>query len=767
MSYGKTTLYALFYSIKAGAFAEEMAVQKKESYIEQKKRIIVFFIIFLVLCIVLVARLFYWQVVRSEELTAKAREQQTSDNIIRPARGLIYDRNFKVLANNMSVETISIAPQNVRDNKKQTKEEIAKNIAACLEVDEETVLKKIEKKTNFEYIKRKVEKEQADKLREYVNKYSLDGIKFAEDTKRYYPYSNFASQVIGFVGDDNNGLEGIEMVYDDELKGVPGRIVSANKVAGLELPDNNESYIDAQPGKGVVLTIDETIQHFAEKHLENARIEHQLEEGAACIVMDVKTGEILAMVTKPDYDLNKPFEITEAVEQKYPEINEELAKLDGAEYNAKLTEAVSFLRRNKAVVDSYEPGSTFKIAVASMALEEKVVGLDNHFNCSGSIKVADRTISCANRNGHGAQTFVQGVQNSCNPVFIEVGKRVGKENFLKYFKGFGFMDKTGIELPGETSGIFHEESNFKEIDLATSSFGQSFNVTPLQMVTMVAAVANGGKMMKPHLVKQLVDEEKNIIEDYKPTFVRQIISEETSRQMREILQSVVSVGGGKNAYLAGYRIAGKTGTSEKQPRGNGKYVASFVGFAPADDPEIVCLVILDQPPVGATYYGGLIAAPVVKNILEESLAYIGVEPEYKEEEMDFFDISVPSVTGMKKADAKAALEAVGFRAEFKGGSELVTEQVPKAYSKLARDSKVVLYTEGTPCEKTVTIPNVVGCTAAQANKGITDAGLNVRIKGLANATGIAICSAQSPAEGTVVEPGTVVTLEFVYSELRD
>jgi len=715
----------------------------------------------------LVCRLFYWQVIKSEELTAKAREQQTSDNLIRPERGLIYDRNFKILANNMTVETISISPKNVRDNKKQTKEQIAENIAKCLGVDEETVLKKIEKKSSFEYIKRKVEKEQADKLRKYVNDYSIDGIKFSEDTKRYYPYSNFASQVIGFVGDDNNGLEGIEMVYDDSLKGIPGRIVSADKVSGLELPDNYENYVEAQPGKSVVLTIDETIQHFAEKHLENARIENQLEEGAACIVMDVKTGEILAMATKPDYDLNKPFEITAAVEEKYPGISEELAKLEGSEYNQKLTEALMFLRRNKAVVDSYEPGSTFKIAVASMALEENAVGLNDHFYCGGSIKVADRSINCANRNGHGGQTFVQGVQNSCNPVFIEVGKKVGRERFVKYLKGFGFLDKTGIELPGENTGVFHSENNFKEIDLATSSFGQSFTVTPLQMITMVAAVANGGKMMKPHLVKQLVDDEKNIVEDYKPTFVRQIISEETSDKMRDILESVVSKGGGKNAYLAGYRIAGKTGTSEKQPRGNGKYIASFVGFAPAEDPQIVCLVILDQPPVGNTYYGGLIAAPVVKNILEESVSYLGVEPEYKADEMAYLDITVPSVAGNTKAEAKTTLEQIGLRAVIKGDGDIISEQVPKAYTKLSKDSKVVIYTEGSASEKNITVPNVVGCTASQANKGITDYGLNVRIKGLANVSGIAICSAQSPAAGTVVEAGTVVTLEFTYSELRD
>jgi len=571
----------------------------------------------------------------------------------------------------------------------------------------------------------------------------------------------------GFVGNDNNGLEGIEMVYDDQLKGVPGRIVSANKTAGLEIPDNYESYYEPQNGKSVVLTIDETIQHFAEKHLETARIENQLEEGAAAIVMNVKTGEILAMATKPDYDLNQPFAITEAVEQKYPEIKTELEKLEGSEYNAKLTEVTQFLRRNKAVVDSYEPGSTFKIAVASMALEENVVGLNDHFFCGGSIKVADRRIACANRNGHGAETFVQGVQNSCNPVFIEVGARVGREKFMKYVKGFGFRETTGIELPGETDGIFHAAENFKEIDLATSSFGQSFNVTPLQMITMVAAVANGGTLMKPHLVKQLVDEDKNVIEEYKPTVVRQVISKETSDTMCKILESVVSEGGGKNAYLAGYRIAGKTGTSEKQPRGNGKYVASFVGFAPADDPEIVCLVILDQPPVGNTYYGGLIAAPVVKNILEESLQYLGVEPEYTQEELELIEITVPDITGKTRKEAEAMLKEVGVNISIKGQGDIVFDQVPKPNSKLAKNSKVVAYTEGEESRKTVTIPNVVGCYGSEANKGIINAGLNVRIKGLSNTGGIAICTEQSPAAGTVVEPGTIVTLDFRFAEIRD
>ncbi len=744
-----------------------IAVRIEQSTFKQKKRIMLLLASVVMIFFALLVRVAWLQIVRGEWLSSAAREQQTSDNIISPERGLIYDRNMKVLANNLSVETISITPKNVRDNSKQTPEQIAAKLAEILELDKESVLNKINKKSNFEYIKKKVEKDQADAVRAYIEEYRIDGIRFAEDTKRYYPYGNFASQVIGFAGSDNTGLEGIEMVYDEQLRGVPGRIVSANKTAGLEIPDNYESYYEAQNGKSVVLTLDETIQHFTEKHLENARVENQLEEGAAAIVMNVKTGEILAMATKPDYNLNEPFAVTSAVEEKYPEIKKELEALEGSAYNARLTEVTQFLRRNKAVVDSYEPGSTFKIAVASMALEENVVGLNDHFFCSGAIKVADRTISCANRNGHGAQTFVQGVQNSCNPVFIEVGARVGRTTFMKYVKGFGFREKTGIELPGETDGIFHAAENFKEIDLATSSFGQSFNVTPLQMVTMVSAVANGGKLMKPHLVKQLVDENGNVIEEYKPQVVRQVISEETSKTMCKILESVVSEGGGRNAYLAGYRVAGKTGTSEKQPRGNGKYVASFVGFAPADDPEIVCLVILDQPPVGATYYGGLIAAPVVKNILEESLQYLGVEPEYTQEEMEMIDITVPDVTGKTRKEAEAILKEEGVNITFRGQGDIVLDQVPKAYSKLARNSKVVAYTEGEESKKTVTIPDVVGCYGSEANKGIVNAGLNVRVKGLSGNGGIAVCTEQQPPAGTVVEPGTIVTLDFRFAEIRD
>ncbi len=742
-------------------------MQNEQTTFMQRKKIGWLLIGAVFLFCALMVRVAWLQLVRGEELSLAAREQQTTDNMITPKRGLIYDRNMKIVADNLSVETISISPKNVRGNSKQTPDQIAMNMADILNLDKDDVLAKIQKDSSFEYIKKKVEKDEADKLREYIDAYNIDGVKFTEDTKRYYPYGNFASQVIGFAGSDNIGLEGIEMVYNKQLQGVPGRIVSANKTSGLDIPDNYESYYEAQDGYSVVLTIDETMQHIAEKHLENARIENQLEEGAATIIMDVKTGEILAMATKPDYDLNSPFEITEAVVEKYPEVNEELEKLEGDEYNAAITQYTQFLRRNKAVVDSYEPGSTFKIAVASMALEENSISLTEPFYCDGSIHVADRNIGCANRNGHGTQTFVEAVQNSCNPAFIQIGAKVGKENFFKYMEGFGFRDVTGIELPGETNGIFHAKENFKEIDLATSSFGQSFNITPLQMVTMVSAVANGGKLMKPHLVKQLVDTEGNVVQEFEPQVVRQVVSKETSAKMCEILESVVSVGGGKNAYLAGYRIAGKTGTSEKQPRGNQKYVASFIGFAPADDPEIVCLVILDQPPEGAPYYGGIIAAPVVKNILEECLQYIGVEPEYTPEEQELMDITVPDISGKSREEAERVLAEVGLTASFRGTGDVVLVQIPKAYSKLSRNSKVVAYTEGEEVEKSVTVPDVVGCTASEANKGITNAGLNVRIKGISNVEGIALCSGQTPAAGTVVEPGTIITLDFTYSGIRD
>lgn len=720
---------------------------------------------FAVLMFALCLRVGWIQIVRGRELSREALDQQTSDNTVSAKRGNIYDRNYKVLASNITVESISITPDAVRrsiEKRQLSLDSVSRDIADILGMEMETVKDKISKNIQNESLKKKVDKAVADELREYVNSVSLDGVVFTEDVKRYYPYNNFAAQVIGFCGTDNQGLEGIENIYDDELSGVPGRVVSAQQSTGLEGNSGYENYIAAQDGNSVVLTIDETIQSYVQKNLEAAAADNKVANGAAAIVMDVNTAEILAMCTEPDYNLNEPFEITDAIKEKYPEIESELEKLDGAEYNEKLGEVMQTVRRNKAVVDSYEPGSTFKSVTASIALDTRACALTDMFTCGGSYQVADRTIKCANTNGHGTQDFAMAVQNSCNPAFIQIGQKIGKERFVTGVKAFGFLQKTGIEIPGEAAGAGYDV-DMSDVDLATESFGQSITVTPLQMAAAVSAVANGGTLMKPHIVKQIVNSDMGIVESTEPETVRQVISKETSAEMCKILESVVSEGGGKNAYLAGYRIAGKTGTSEKIPRGNGKYIASFIGFAPADDPQVLCLVILDEPN-GDSYYGGQIAAPVVRDILSETLQYLGVEPMYNPDEEEYIDVEIPDVTGMTKADAGIALDESGLKVKTSGDGDVITDQIPKAHTKVTQGSTVVIYTEGTSAERSVAVPDVIGETPAAANTTLENNGLNAKIKGVSKYGRNATCISQSPVEGTMVEPGTVVSLNFRYDE---
>ncbi len=720
---------------------------------------------FAVLMFALCLRVGWIQIVRGSELSREALDQQTSDNTVSAKRGNIYDRNYKVLASNITVESISITPDAVRrsiEKRQLSLDSVSRDIADILGMEMETVKDKISKNIQNESLKKKVDKAVADELREYVNSVSLDGVVFTEDVKRYYPYNNFAAQVIGFCGTDNQGLEGIENIYDDELSGVPGRVVSAQQSTGLEGNSGYENYIAAQDGNSVVLTIDETIQSYVQKNLEAAAADNKVANGAAAIVMDVNTAEILAMCTEPDYNLNEPFEITDAIKEKFPDIEEELEKLDGTEYNEKLGEVMQTVRRNKAVVDSYEPGSTFKSVTASIALDTRACALTDMFTCGGSYQVADRTIKCANTNGHGTQDFAMAVQNSCNPAFIQIGQKIGKERFVTGVKAFGFLQKTGIEIPGEAAGTGYGV-DMSDVDLATESFGQSITVTPLQMAAAVSAVANGGTLMKPHIVKQIVNSDMGIVENTEPETVRQVISKETSGEMCKILESVVSEGGGKNAYLAGYRIAGKTGTSEKIPRGNGKHIASFIGFAPADDPQVLCLVILDEPN-GDSYYGGQIAAPVVRDILSETLQYLGVEPMYNPDEEEYIDVEIPDVTGMTKADAGIALDESGLNIKTSGGGDVITDQIPKAHTKVTQGSTVVVYTEGSSAERSVAVPDVIGETPASANATLEDNGLNAKIKGVSKYGRNATCISQSPVEGTMVEPGTVVSLNFRYDE---
>ena len=459
----------------------------------QSQRLVITLAVFAVCFCLLAVRTAWIQIVNGEKLTQEAREQQTRDNTVSAKRGAIYDRNLKVLASNVTAETISITPSNLRESIEKNNmsiKRVAEDLAELLSMDAKTIETRINRKSSFEYIKKKVEKDIADDVRGYIDEYNLRGINFVEDVKRFYPYNNLASHIIGFVGSDNQGLEGIESIYDDELSGVPGKVVSSQQSTGLDSGTSYEKYIAAQDGDSVVLTIDEVIQGYVEKHLEDACVANQLEQGAAAVVMDVNTGEILAMASKPDYDLNKPFEITDAIKERYEGIEEELKELDGEEYNKRFNEVIQTVRRNKAVVDSYEPGSTFKSVVASVALETNSVSLEDKFGCSGSMQVQTWNIRCANLNGHGTQTFAEAVKNSCNPGFIQIGQKIGKTNFLKGVRDFGFFSKTGIELPGETAGVGFTEDNFTEVDLATSSFGQSITVTPLQMISAISAIAS-------------------------------------------------------------------------------------------------------------------------------------------------------------------------------------------------------------------------------------------------------------------------------------
>lgn len=697
-----------------------------------------------------------WQVINGAELSQKAIEQQTRDKTINSKRGSIYDRNGNVLAASISVETVTASPVDVQKNKNISVEEISQGLSTLLDMEYENIYKKLKQNTSYVIVKKKIDKSLADKVRKYLSENDIGGFTLVSDTKRYYPYDNLASHIIGFTGTDNQGLAGIELKYDSYLKGSSGRLITASDASGSEMPFDYERLIDPEDGLGVVLTIDENIQRIAEKYMDQAVEENQLGNGACCIVMEVKTGEILAMTTKPDFNLNDPFVITD--EEKLKEINE---YPEGEERDKKYSEALNKLWRNKAVVDAYEPGSTFKIFTSAMAIEENVISANDVFYCSGHKQVLNYSIGCWKNGGHGAQTFAKAVQNSCNPAFIEIGARVGASKFYEYMSGLGFRKTTGIDLPGEVVGLITPRDLFKDVELATSSFGQGFTITPIQMITGVNAVANGGMMVKPHIVKRFVDSDGNVVKEFGTEEVRQIVSESTSKQLREVLESVVSEGSGSGAYIKGYRVGGKTGTSEKLPRGNGKYIASFVGIAPCDDPEIVCLVLLDEPTAGA-YFGGIIATPVARNIMEETLLYLGVEPSYTAEELATMEATVPNISGMTIEQAKQALANANLKYSVEGNGAQVLNQLPKAGVKVNQQSTVMMYTEENMVNTTTTVPNLMNMTVNQVAIQVSSAKMNLDVQGAGSTTSneAVLSYKQSIEPGTVVEIGTTITVEF-------
>lgn len=723
-----------------------------------KKRIFAFMLIFCCAFTLLAGRVAWLQTIDGASLKKAATQQQTRDNIITSKRGTIYDRNNKELAVSASVEMVTVSPSEVR--KAASAELVSKKLAEILSLSYDDVYSKVTKNSSYEIIKRKVESEQTEQIRKLKTdsetKNAFAGVSLEEDTKRYYPYGSFASHVIGFTGTDNQGLYGIEAAYNDELSGVAGRVISAKNAAGVDMPYKYEEKYESQDGLNVVLTIDETIQHFAEKHLEQAYEENKPAQGAFAIVIAPKTGEVLAMATKPDYDLNKPFELTNT------EVLESIAALPEEEQKTEKSKALANLWKNKAVTDSYEPGSVFKILTYAMALEEGVVSLSDTFNCSGGVKVGPHIIHCWKTAGHGHETLKEGLQNSCNPVLMELGRRLGVDNFRKYFQSFGMNARTGFDIVGESPGVFFADGAMHEVELATSSFGQSFQVTPLQLCAAVSAIVNGGNLYKPHIVKAFTDENGTVVKSIEPQLVRKIVSEETSATMRDFLEGVVSEGTGKSAKIEGYRIGGKTGTSEKQPRGQGKYVASFLGVAPADDPELLCIVAIDEP-TGDLYQGSQIAAPVVRNILEDTLRYMGFEKKLEGDELAAMQSNVPEVRGMSVSEAKNQLTSAGFAVKTVGDGETAEQQLPKPGASLAKGSTVILYTENIEVAK-VSVPNVVGMTLSDAKKAITDAGLNIEVLGASDDSLTSPAAKQDPAAGEQVNPATTIRVEFVYMD---
>ena len=697
--------------------------------------------------VILTGRIGYISVVQNSFFKAKATEQQLDDITVNPKRGTIYDRNMKVLAQSATVWTVFISPVDVKE---KDRDKIAAELSTILGVDKEEVLKKSKKKNRYEVIKKKVEKPEVDKILTFTKDNDITCIHTVEDSKRYYPYGNFASTVIGFTGTDNQGLYGLEAYYDDQLKGVAGRVVSAKNAKGTDMPFSYEKLYEPRDGNSLVTSLDEVIQHYLEKALDQVIVEQKVKNRACGIVMDVNTGEVLAMSTKPDFDLNDPFTVTDV------STKEALSKLTGDELKKQTAIAREKQWKNKAITELYEPGSVFKIVTGSAALEEKAVSLKSTFSCGGVVNIAGTKMKCWKAGGHGHQDLTAAFVNSCNPAFISVGAQLGATKFFNYFKAYGMTEKTDIDLPGEEQSLYIPQDKYGPVQLASASFGQSNKITPLQMITAACTAVNGGKLIQPHVVTKALDSKGNTVKTYNPSAKRQVISEDTSAIMREVLEQVVSANGGSNAYVKGFRIGGKTGTSQKLDGDKDARVSSFVGFAPADDPKIAIMIMVDEPGAGAVY-GSVVAAPAAAAVMSDTLPYLGIEPKYTQEELDKLEVTVPNVKGQNPLNAQAKLSNVGLKYRVVGAGDKVIRQVP-AGGTMPRNGTVILYTEENAKTEKATVPDLVGLTPAQANRALTNAGLNIKMDGASEHVNAKVVS-QDIAKDTQVEKGTVVTIK--------
>ena len=731
----------------------------------------------LIVCLCIVAlgfgmvvyNLYKVQITQGDFYQQRAIAQQLRTTPITANRGTIYDRNGNTLAVSATVWTVLFSPHDIDDAEAEI---LADGMSEILGVDREFVIEKAKNKKNYyQIVKKKVEKETADKVIAFAAEHKIAGVSLQKDSKRYYPYGSLGSSVLGFVNEENQGAYGIESYYNTTLSGTPGKVVAAKNAWGTDMPFSYQEMYDAKDGHSLVLTIDEIIQHMLDKHLETAVVEHKVRNRAAGIIMNVKSGEILGMTTKPDFDPNEAYEIADPAAKAAVEA----LRGDDEAYQQALNAARFAQWNNKCISEPYEPGSVFKIVTLSTGLETGAVVPSNHFHCPGFYMVGNVRKGCWKTAGHGDQDLAAAVRNSCNPAFMMVGQRIGAERFYDYFSNFGFTETTGVDLPGEAIGSYHSKKaltnpNDYENSLTSCSFGQTFKVTPLQLITAVAAAVNGGTLYEPHVVKQILDAEGNIVQNIEPNAKRQVISAETSAIVCQMLETVVTEGSGKNSYIPGYRIGGKTGTSEKidlmNKTGEDRKVLSFVGIAPMDDPQIACLVLLDEPTL-VNEYGSTIAAPVVGSILADVLPYLGMEKVYTEEELKKLDVYVENQAGKVAHDAQSACTRTGLNARIIGGGGIVVSQIPAAGSTVPKGSTIMLYTDESAESDVVTVPDVIGKSGLVVNRLVLNAGLNIKITGVGIENENAVAAKQTPAGGTEVPRGTVVTIDFADTTLHD
>ena len=715
--------------------------------------------------VLLFFQLFDLQIVRHEELQSKAVNQQTRRTVVTASRGTIYDRSGNIMAISASAETVILSPLEIDravndkdDPVTWTKDSLAAGLAEILDGDASAIRRRMDNtESQYELIKLRADEEVADAVRAYINENKIVGVHLVADAKRYYPYGSLASHVIGFVGDDNTGLYGLEARYEQELEGQSGLVVSAKDNAGNDMMYAYEQYFAAQNGSDLTLTLDATIQYYLEKGLENMADKFAAANGAAGIIMDVNTGGILAMASYPNYDLND----FSAVQDQT--LQERIARGENT-----LSEMQLLQWRNKALNDTYEPGSTFKILTLAAALEEGVINKNTTVNCNGFVTISGQTIHCSNKAGHGLQTLVQTVGNSCNPAFISYGLKLGNTAFYEYMRSFGLMEGTGIDLGGEADSIFADPASFTQLDLACYAFGQNFNVTPIALITAQAACVNGGYLRTPYLVERITDSNGSVTYQHDSTPIRQVVSEETSATVRECLEYVVASGTGKNGQVAGYRVGGKTGTADKGQSGD--VVVSFLCFAPADDPQVIMLLTLDTPSrsTGTYVSGGNMVAPTASSIMSEVLPYLGVEPSYSAEELLGMDTTVPNVIGMSVEEAKTRLGERGLSYKINGDGDTVTDQTPAGGAIIPGKSAVILYAGADKSTAKCTVPHLIGKTPSEANTAATGAGLFIRFSGTTGSESSAVrVLSQSIEAGAEVEAGTVITVQLGDTSVTD